>query len=128
MLIVDAMNVIGSRPTGWWRDRPGAIRRLIARLEELCEADGSEITVVVDGQPQPDRPEGESRGLTVLYAARKGPNAADDRIVEFVASHPSPKTLTVVTSDRTLIARVRELGADNSGPSELLRRLDALSR
>lgn len=127
MLIVDAMNVIGSRPTGWWRDRPGAIRRLIARLQELCAAEAADITVVVDGRPLADLPEGESGGLTVLYAVRCGPNAADDRIVEYVAAHSSPETLTVVTSDRTLIARVQELGARTSGPSELLRRLDALS-
>ncbi|MBM3141325.1 MAG: NTP pyrophosphohydrolase, partial [Chloroflexi bacterium] len=31
-LIVDAMNVIGSRPDGWWRDRPGAARRLVRAL------------------------------------------------------------------------------------------------
>jgi hypothetical protein len=24
LLVSDAANVIGSRPTGWWRDRPGA--------------------------------------------------------------------------------------------------------
>ena len=30
-LVVDGMNVIGSRPDGWWRDRAGASRRLHAR-------------------------------------------------------------------------------------------------
>ena len=32
MLIIDAGNVIGSRPTGWWRDRPGAARRFTERV------------------------------------------------------------------------------------------------
>ena len=32
-LVVDAMNVIGTRPDGWWRDRDGAARRLIAALQ-----------------------------------------------------------------------------------------------
>jgi predicted RNA-binding protein with PIN domain len=126
MLIVDAMNVIGSRPTGWWRDRPGAILRLAERLEALCAGDGIEMTVVVDGLPLEDLPEGEYGGLTVMYAARGGANAADDRIVELVGEHEAPETLTVVTSDRTLIARVRDLGAQTSGPSELLRRLDEI--
>src|SRR5687767_15566448 len=31
-LVVDAMNVIGSRPTGWWRDRQGAMARLVDEL------------------------------------------------------------------------------------------------
>ena len=38
--LVDASNVIGSRPDGWWRDREGAARRLIAELERFAEATG----------------------------------------------------------------------------------------
>src|SRR5690606_27342525 len=84
-LIVDAMNVIGSRPTGWWRDRGGAKRRLVERLRRLAEGTGEAITVVIDGRPLPDLPEGEHGGVEVRYASRPGPNAADDRIVELVA-------------------------------------------
>ena len=32
-LFVDAMNVIGSRPDGWWRDREGAMRRLVSEIQ-----------------------------------------------------------------------------------------------
>lgn len=127
MLIIDAMNVIGSRPTGWWRDRPGAIRRLVEQLQQMRRESDDAITVVVDGRPLDDLPEREHAGVLVLYAARRGPNAADDRIVEFVATHPEPETLTVVTSDRTLIARVQDLGARTAGPSHLLRRLDEIA-
>ncbi len=45
--IVDGMNVIGSRPDGWWRDRRGAMERLVRELESL---DG-EVAVVFDGKP-----------------------------------------------------------------------------
>jgi hypothetical protein len=31
--IVDAMNVIGTRPDGWWRDRHAAMVRLVDLLE-----------------------------------------------------------------------------------------------
>ncbi|HEX2323496.1 MAG TPA: NUDIX hydrolase, partial [Streptosporangiaceae bacterium] len=31
-IIVDAANVVGSRPDGWWRDRAGAARRLIEEI------------------------------------------------------------------------------------------------
>lgn len=33
--VVDAANVTGSRPDGWWRDRPGAAARLHARILRL---------------------------------------------------------------------------------------------
>ena len=33
--IVDGNNVMGSRPDGWWRDRRGAQRRLVERLEDV---------------------------------------------------------------------------------------------
>ena len=32
VLVVDAANVVGSRPDGWWKDRAGAARRLHERL------------------------------------------------------------------------------------------------
>jgi hypothetical protein len=55
-LMVDGMNVIGSRPDGWWRDRDGAVRRLLARLQELAASTGDDVTLVLDGRPLPDVP------------------------------------------------------------------------
>jgi predicted RNA-binding protein with PIN domain len=124
--IVDAMNVIGSRPTGWWRDRPAAVRRLVRRLQRLAAADGRPITVVVDGYPLDGLAEGKHDGVEVLYASRAGRNAADDRIAEIVAADPNSGGLEVVTADRDLSDRVRRMGARVSGPGELLRQLDAL--
>ena len=49
--LVDASNVIGSRPDGWWRDREGAARRLIADLERFAETAGEPVTVVLDAGP-----------------------------------------------------------------------------
>ncbi|MGH3276093.1 MAG: NUDIX domain-containing protein, partial [Streptosporangiaceae bacterium] len=42
-VIVDAANVVGSRPDGWWRDRPAAARRLIAGLGTLAGAGISDL-------------------------------------------------------------------------------------
>ena len=88
--VIDAMNVIGSRPTGWWRDRDGAARRLVERLQRYVAATGDEVTVVIDGKQLRGLPEGEQAGVRVLYASRPGRNAADDRIVEVVADDSRP--------------------------------------
>jgi predicted RNA-binding protein with PIN domain len=125
-LVIDAINLIGSRPTGWWRDRDGAVRKLAARLQRLSAADSRTITLVVDGSAIPNLPEGMNGGVKVLYASRRGPNAADDRIVEFIAGQTDPASVEVVTSDRELSRRVRSLGASVSGPTAVLNRLDAL--
>lgn len=128
-LIVDGMNVIGSRPSGWWRDRPGATRALLRRLQALAAADaaaGDALLLVLDGRPLSDVPEGEHEGVRVLYARRGGRNAADDRIVEEVGQGPGPAQDLVVTSDRELRDRLTDLGAQVEGASSLLRRLDAI--
>jgi predicted RNA-binding protein with PIN domain len=118
------MNVIGSRPDGWWRDRDGAVRRLHGRLVTLAERGDEAITLVLDGRPLQDLPEGTHDGIAVLYARRRGRNAADDRIVELVDAAPDRHELTVVTSDRELAGLVQALGADVVSAGALLRRLD----
>jgi predicted RNA-binding protein with PIN domain len=126
-IVVDGMNVIGSRPTGWWRDRPAAARDLFGRLQRLAAASGDDVTLVLDGRPQPDLPEGAHPGVRVLYARRSGPDAADERILELLAEEPEPGSLRVFTSDRVLRAEVQRLGAVVDGPSTLLARLDQLA-
>ncbi len=116
------MNVIGSRPDGWWRDRGAAQRRLIERLEGLERHDEA-ITVVFDGQPRAVAAPGGT--VEVLFAARRGRNAADDRIVELVEQSDDPAAMTVVTSDRELQRRVRAYGASVRGAGSLLDELDA---
>ena len=123
-LIVDGHNVIGSRPDGWWRDRPGAARRLIAALQELAKRSSDQISVVLDGRPPVDVPEGVHGGVLVAYATRRGPDAADDRIVAEVERDRDPSSLVVVTSDRALADRVRAHGATVEGAGALLAQLD----
>lgn len=109
--IVDGMNVVGSRPDGWWRDRRGAMARLVQRLAALAELDGRPVTVVFDGRPF--RVAVARAGVPeVVFACRHGRGAADDAIVEMVYRHARPATLRVVTSDRDLSRRVSELGAE----------------
>jgi uncharacterized protein YaiI (UPF0178 family) len=123
-VVVDAMNVIGSRPDGWWRDRDAAVRRLTRALAGLAARDGLDVTVVVDGCPQPRLPEGRHDDVEVVYAHRSGRDAADDRIVALLEDgHPADE---VVTADRGLRERVEVLGVAVSGPRQLLDRLDEL--
>src|SRR4249919_2497281 len=98
--VVDGNNVMGSRPDGWWRDRPGAARRLVSSLQALARRDGDRIAVVLDGRPLPDLPEGVHDGVLVAYARRAGRDAADDRIADEVARDLDPASLLVITSDR----------------------------
>jgi hypothetical protein len=112
MLFVDAMNVIGSRPDGWWRDREGAMRRLVDDIRAWATDD---VTVVLDGGPDLL---GTVGPVTVVRARRKGRDAADDEIVRLVRDGDR-----VVTSDATLAARVRERGAEVEGAGTFRRRL-----
>ncbi|MGV0655623.1 NYN domain-containing protein [Mycolicibacterium thermoresistibile] len=103
--IVDAMNVIGSRPDGWWRDRRRAMDDLVRRLERWATAEGHSVTVVFE-HPTPI----ESSVLTVAHAPRAAADAADDEIVRLVRTADDPALITVVTSDAALAERVRSLG------------------
>jgi uncharacterized protein YaiI (UPF0178 family) len=114
--LVDGNNVMGSRPDGWWRDRRGAMRRLVGELERFAEATGDDVAVIFDGG-RFDIP--EAGKVKVDFASRKGRDAADDDI----AARAEPG-LTVVTSDAELTRRVREKGADVVGAGEFRRRLE----
>jgi hypothetical protein len=120
--VVDAANVVGARPDGWWRDRAGAAERLLSALldaieQGVSELAGQRIIVVLEGQARAaaDRP-----GIEVVRAEREG----DDAIVEVVASllgsgsegrDPGEREVVVLTSDRELRERVKSLGATTHG-------------
>lgn len=121
--IVDGMNVIGSRPDGWWRDRTGAMARLVEALGGFAAATGELVAVVLDGRPR-ELPAVD--GVEVAFASTRGRDAADRDIAALVEADESPGELTVVTSDGELAARVRAAGAEVAGAGEFRRRLDAI--
>jgi predicted RNA-binding protein with PIN domain len=106
--IVDGMNVIGTRPDGWWKNRHGARIRLVEQLERWASPEGHQVTVVFEG---PTSAPIHSSAIRIHHAPRAMANSADDEIVRMVRDDESPSEINVVTSDATLADRVRGLAA-----------------
>jgi predicted RNA-binding protein with PIN domain len=106
--IVDAMNVIGTRPDGWWKNRQGARVRLVEQLERWASVDAHRVTVVFE---QPTSPPIHSSAIWIHHAPEAAANSADDEIVRLVRADDRPEEINVVTSDATLADRVRSAGA-----------------
>jgi 8-oxo-dGTP diphosphatase len=136
--VVDAANVMGSRPDGWWRDRAGAARRLVVDAA-VVSRDGfpddqlpdeleraplkhwwPQVVVVVEGAARPAAAD-DSPAVTVVAARRSG----DDEIVaqvENARAESSDAPVLVVTADRALRERCLSAGAAVVGPRWWLRR------
>jgi len=118
MLLIDAANVIGSRPTGWWRDRAGATRAFVERVRAAVVAGqlSPPVAIVVEGRARAGADPGCVGGVEVVHA----PAAGDDTIAALAeASHE----VVVVTADRGLASRVRACNGEVVGPGWLLGRL-----
>jgi predicted RNA-binding protein with PIN domain len=105
--IVDGMNVIGSRPDGWWRDRHAAMVRLVDLLERWAAGSGEDVMVVFE---QPPRPPIRSPVVEVAFATHARANSADDEIVRRLAAAGDAHDVRVVTSDGWLADQVRAAG------------------
>lgn len=126
-LLIDAANVVGSRPDGWWRDRVGAAEVLLRNVATAAPGvlaipeDGfrwiSRPVVVLEGAAKqaPDVP-----GLEVIRA----PGSGDDTIVEVACRGGN---WVVVTADRGLRARL-PAEARPVGPSTLRSWLSPVTR
>lgn len=126
-VVVDAANVVGSVPDGWWKDRRGATERLIGRIGALASRGVAAAAlglpehtwfpawhVVVEGQA---RPVPDADGVRIVRA----PASGDDAIAaEATRLAGDGHTVTVVTSDRGLAARAEAAGASVRGSRWLL--------
>ncbi|WP_246846465.1 NUDIX domain-containing protein [Humibacter ginsenosidimutans] len=135
VVVVDAANVVGARPDGWWRDRAAAASRLVAAVARLDEAGWPasalglphdvwwpRTTVVLEGEAKRMPSAGHPAAPELVLA----PHDGDTAIVRHVASLPDPARAVVVTSDRELRDRVRDLGADTASPAALWAAVDGL--
>jgi predicted RNA-binding protein with PIN domain len=119
--MVDGMNVIGTRPDGWWKDRHSAMVRLVDELERWVASEGDDVTVVFE---QPPRPPIKSPIVEVAHARRPGPNSADNEIVRRLRDDDAPTDVRVVTSDHALADQARFLGATVESSDAFRRRLE----
>ena len=106
--LVDGMNVIGTRPDGWWKDRHAAMVRLVDRLERWVAVSGEDVTVVFERPPSPPI---RSSVVEVTHAPQPRPNSADDEIARRLEAVSDLTAVRVVTSDRWLADRARAAGA-----------------
>ena len=106
--LIDGMNVIGTRPDGWWKDRHAAMVKLVVVLERWAAAGGEDVTVVFE---QPPSPPIRSTVIVVTHAPRPRRDSADDEIVRLLAADSRPGAVRVVTSDLWLSDRVHAAGA-----------------
>lgn len=126
-LVIDAANVVGSRPDGWWRDRSGAARRLLDSVAAavLTGRLAPPVTVVLEGAARAGvaaGPFGVCR-VEVVHAEREGDTAIVTLVEQLSAAAPDEPEILVVTADRGLRAGVAAHGARTVGPGWLRDRL-----
>ena len=138
-LVVDAANVVGSRPDGWWRDRAGAARRLAGSIVAVLASRPEDLVELLAGTT-PDSAETAGSDLAVaalqvhlvlegaagkvddlpthpLLDVVRAPADGDSAIVDLVGKLAAgPDRVLVVTADRALREQVRAAGADVTGP------------
>ncbi len=120
--LVDGMNVIGTRPDKWWRDRDAAMLKLVDQLERWAAAEGEDVMVVFERKPSPPI---RSTVVEVTHAPKPKANAADDEIVRLLKADPDAHAVRVVTSDRALSDRAHAIGATVEGSDSFRRRIEA---
>ena len=122
--LVDGMNVIGTRGGGfesWWKDRDGAMLRLVDLLERWAAAGGEDVIVVFE---RPPRPPIRSTVIEIRHAPKPKADAADDEIIRLLRAEPDPAAVRVVTSDRWLADRASAAGATVEGAQSFRTRLE----
>lgn len=112
---MDAANVVGARPDGWWKDRAGAARRLHGGLM-TADLPHDEIVLVLEGKAKGGHRAGRDGHVRTVHAKTDGDSAIVEATREAVERGAR---VTVVTADRFLRSRVEGVGALSLGPTWL---------
>jgi len=118
---VDGMNVIGTQPDGWWKDRHAAMVRLVDKLERWAAENGDDVTVVFE---QPPRSPIRSSVIEVAHAPRPKANSGDFEIIRRIDAESDLSAVRVVTSDHWLADQARIAGASVYGSGAFRRELE----
>lgn len=121
VLVVDAANVVGSVPDGWWRDRPGAAARLQTALVAAAAAASlpyAEVVLVLEGKARAGVREGVEEGVRTVHAQGSGDDEIATRCAALVDEGAA---VTLASADRGLIARVAPKGVEVAGPRSIPR-------
>ena len=99
----------------------------LARLLHLAQLDHRGATIVADGSPKPnDRTESRTGSAQVIFS---GPNSDADTIIEqLLQKHSAPRSLTVVSNDRRLIAAAKRRRANSMSSQAFMRMLGSALR
>jgi 8-oxo-dGTP pyrophosphatase MutT (NUDIX family) len=141
-VVVDAANVVGSVPDGWWKDRAGAASRLRERVSAWAAAGVTAaslglsadrwypgVSLIVEGAARaiPDSgrggPQSDARDddrVAVVRASGAGDDAIVDEARRLLGGGLS---VVGVTSDRGLRARLEDIGARVESAGWLLEQL-----
>ena len=114
--MVDGANVVGSRPDGWWRDRPRAAARLHGRLA-VADTSYDEIVLVLEGQAKAGVPRGTDAHVRTVHASRDGDSSV---VAQTVAARERGHQVTVITADRALAMAVEAAGGQVMSPGWLI--------
>jgi len=76
VLLIDAANVVGSRPTGWWRDRAGAAEQFVSRVRDATAVSklSPSVVVVLEGLARQGVDEGVAERCRAAGSEVVGPN------------------------------------------------------
>src|SRR5947209_20413075 len=100
--LIDGMNVIGTRPDAWWRDRDAAMARLVDSLERWAAQNDEDVTVIFERPPSPPL---RSSVIGIAHAPRPKRDSADDEVGRLLGSVCQPSVVWCCNSYKLISVR-----------------------
>ena len=123
-IIIDAWNVIWKIPEIYELipdDLARARTKFNIIVKNYFQNKKSVYKIIYDGQPGIISSDNEHRGQYIQFS--KNPQSADQKILTFLKVQENPSRWTVVSSDRELAGRAKNLGAQTISSEEFIARL-----